>query len=165
MGGRGVAVALRAAVWWLVREIKARSATDVSITAAARVRVSLEAIQNRFLRFISYKYNILRLLYLDYTPLLIQLNVISLAETKRIIDLKFLYNLVNDLINYPKLLNCLNFNVPERQTKSFYILFQKTSYKHVSPLNRLMKLANDDQVDLFNVLTFDGFCNFNILYI
>jgi hypothetical protein len=39
MVGRGVAVASRAAVWWLMRKIKARLATDVSITAAARVHV------------------------------------------------------------------------------------------------------------------------------
>jgi hypothetical protein len=37
----GVAAALRAVVWWLVREIKARSAADVSITAAVRVRVKI----------------------------------------------------------------------------------------------------------------------------
>jgi hypothetical protein len=37
--GRGVAAALRTMVWWLMKEINARSATDVSITAAARVRV------------------------------------------------------------------------------------------------------------------------------
>jgi len=33
-----------------------------------------------------------------------------------------------------------------------------TNYALVSPLNRLMKLANDIQVDLFNCHALDGFC-------
>jgi hypothetical protein len=40
-GRTGVAVTLHAAEWWLMREIRARSATAVSVTAAVRVRVNL----------------------------------------------------------------------------------------------------------------------------
>jgi len=105
---------------------------------------SLEAIKNRFLRFISYKCNIPRSLHTEYIPLLIKLNMTGLAARKNIIDLKFLYKTVNGLINCPELLSSLNFNVPQCQTRSkktFYIQLQRTNYALVSPLNRLMKLA------------------------
>jgi hypothetical protein len=41
MEGRGVAATLRAAEWWLMRKIRARSVTAVSVTAVARIRVIL----------------------------------------------------------------------------------------------------------------------------
>ncbi|KAF0716957.1 Uncharacterized protein FWK35_00032470 [Aphis craccivora] len=109
---------------------------------------SFEAIQNRFFRFISYKCYIPRQSHSIYTPLLMKLNMISLAERRKTIDLKFLFKLVNGHLNCPELLSCLKFNVPHCQTisaKMFYIPFLRTNYAHSSPINRLMKLANDIQ--------------------
>ena len=99
---------------------------------------SLEAIQNYFLRFISYKCNIPRKLHSQYTPLLNQLNMTSLAVKRKIINLKFPYKIVNGFLNYPELLSCLNFNVPHFRTRSantFYIPFQRTNYALCSPIN------------------------------
>ncbi|XP_060878360.1 uncharacterized protein LOC132950803 [Metopolophium dirhodum] len=124
---------------------------------------SLEAIQNRFLRFISYKCNIPRKPHSQYTPLLNQLNMTTLAERRKIIDLKFLYKIVNGFLNCPELLSCLNFNIPHCRTRSantFYISFQRTNYALCSPINRLMKITNDVQIDLFSFPSFDYFCNY-----
>jgi hypothetical protein len=87
---------------------------------------SLEAIQNHFLRFISYKCNIPRKPHSQYTSLLNQLSMTSLAVRRKIIDLKFLYKIVNGFLSSPELLSCLNFNVPHFRTRSantFYIPF------------------------------------------
>jgi len=86
-----------------------------------------EAIQNRF---ILYKYDIHRQPHSQYTPLFIQLNMTSLAIMRKVIDLKFLYNIVNDFFGSPM-----------------------NRYRSI-------KLANDDnvQVDLFIFFTLDSFC-------
>lgn len=112
------------------------------------------------LRFNSYKSDIPRIPHSEYTPLLIKT---SLAERKKIIDLIFPYKIINSLINCPDLLSFLYFNVPyfqTRSTKSFHIPFPRTNYALVSPINRLMKIANDVQVHLFNFQTFNGFYNY-----
>jgi len=83
--------------------------------------------------------DISRLPHSEYTPLLIKLNMTSLAERRIIIDLKCLYKIVNSLINCPDLLSCLNFNVSQyqtRSTKTFYIPFQRTNYALVSSIIR-----------------------------
>ena len=90
--------------------------------------------------------------------------MISLAERRKIIDLKFLFKLVNGHLNCPKLFSCLKFNVPHcrtRSAKTFYIPFQRTKYYALSsPINRLIYVANDVQVDLFKFKSFECFCNY-----
>lgn len=52
----------------------------------------------------------------------------NLNERRKKIDLKFLYKIVNGIINCPELLSCFNFNVPHRRNKSnntFYITFKE----------------------------------------
>jgi len=58
----------------------------------------------------SYKCNILRQ---RQKTLLDTLNMNSLATRRNIIDLKFLYKVVNGIINSSELLNFLNFYIPQ----------------------------------------------------
>jgi len=71
---------------------------------------------------------------------------------------------VNGIINSSELLNYLNFYVPQCQTTStnmFYMQLHKTNYllKFNAPINRMMGLANDTQVDLFNFNSIESFFN------
>jgi len=65
----------------------------------------------------------------------------SLATRKNIIDLKFLYKVVNGIINSSELLNYLNFYVPQYQTRStntFYTQLHRTNYLINAPINRII---------------------------
>jgi len=44
--------------------------------------------------------------------------------------------------------------------KTYYIPFQRTNYALGSPINRLIKVANDVKVDLFIFHYFNCFCNY-----
>lgn len=93
----------------------------------------------------------------------------SLAERSKIIVLKFLYKLVNVYLNFLGLLSFLNFNhVPVRRTSSsntFYIPFQGTNNTLCSPINKLMRLANDVYVDLFYVHSIECFSSYITNYL
>lgn len=128
---------------------------------------SLEGIQNRFLRFVSYKCNIPRQRHTPYKPLLDTLNMNSLEIRRNIIDLKFLYKVLNGFIYSSEILNYLNFYVPKCQTRStntFYLKLQKTNYLNDAPINRIMRLANDTQVDFFSFNSVESFNYFIINY-
>jgi len=94
----------------------------------------------------------------------------NLSERRKKIDLKFLYKIVNGIINCPELLSCFNFNAPHGRNRSnytFYITFKEQMvHLSCSSINRIgiMKLANDVQVDLFNFFTFECFYNYIYLH-
>jgi len=95
-----------------------------------------------------------------YKPLLDTLNTNSLATRRNIIDFKFLYKVVNGIINSRELLNYLNFYVSQCQTRStntFYIQLNRTNYLINALINRMMRLDNDTQVDLFNFNSIESF--------
>lgn len=147
----------------LVRSILEYNSVIWSPSVNAHIQC-LEGIQNRFLRFMSYKYYIPRQRHTPYyKPLLDTLNMKSLATRRNIIDLKFLYKVVNGIINSSELLNCPYFYVPQCQTRStytFYTQLHRTNYLVNAPINRMMKLANDTQVDLFNFNSIESFYNY-----
>jgi len=121
----------------------------------------LESIQNRFLRFLSYKCNIPRLPHSPYNPLLSTLNMSSLAVRRNILDFKFLFKLVNGYIDCPELLSFINLYVPQRQIRNTYTFhnhLHRTNYIMNSPLNRTTRLANETQIDFFNIHSIESFC-------
>ncbi|XP_022162460.1 uncharacterized protein LOC111028218 [Myzus persicae] len=115
----------------------------------------IENVQNRFLRFMSYKCNIIRVPHSSYQPLLNTFNIQSLANRRKVNDLLFLFKLLNGFFYCPELLSFLNFSVPQVRTRSsiittFYINNHKTNYALSAPINRMMAIANDEQIDFFN---------------
>jgi hypothetical protein len=72
-------------------------------TASIHIK-TIEAIQNRFFHFISFKYGIFHRPHSQYEPLLNQFNMKSLDVWKTIIELQFLYKILN---NYLNAMNCL----------------------------------------------------------
>jgi len=123
----------------------------------------LENVQNRFIRFLAFKCNVIRESHSPYQPLLNLFQIDCLSDRRKLIDLKFLFKLVNGYTDCPELLSCLNFNVPQRRTRStniFYICSQRTNYSLSSPINRIMSLANETNIDLFNFTSLESFNNY-----
>jgi len=79
--------------------------------------------------------------HIPYKPLLDTLNKNSLATRRNLIDLMFLYKVVNGIIISSELLNYLNFYVSQCQTIStntFYKQLHRTNYLINAPINRMM---------------------------
>jgi hypothetical protein len=121
---------------------------------------AIESIQNRFLRTVSFRCNVIRQPHTSYQPLLSFLNLESL-ETRRIrLDLCFILKLLNGDIYCPNLLAKLTFNIPNRSTRqsnTFYVPFQSTNYSKNAPVNRCMLLVNKYNPDLFLCTTINAF--------
>lgn len=123
----------------------------------------LDNIQNRFLRFMAFKCNLNRMPHSPYEPLLRYFDIGSLSERRKIFDMKFLFKLVIGYINCPEILGFLNFYVPQCRTRSttmFYIYTHKTNYMSASPMNRIMSIANDLNIELFSFNSIELFNNY-----
>jgi len=83
----------------------------------------------------------------DYTPVLHALNLTSLADRRVKANLGFLQKLIDGSINVPLLLEQVNFKVPLRATRSrvpFAVPLHCTNYGKNKPIDRIMRLANED---------------------
>lgn len=75
-------------------------------------------------------------------------------QRKRL-DLGFIFKLLNSQVYYTELISSLSFLVPyhiSRQLNTFYS-YQSTDYGRNSPMNRVMKLVNIFNIDLFSCTT------------
>ncbi|KAG8333654.1 hypothetical protein J6590_106208 [Homalodisca vitripennis] len=79
-----------------------------------------------------------------------QLHLPSLAARRALLDLMFLYRLLNSLIDCPNILQMINFHVPRqsRHPQLFSMNFHPTNYTYYSTLPRIMRLGNDACADL-----------------
>jgi len=126
---------------------------------------SIESIQNRFLRILCHKCNILRPIYSSYQPILLQFKFDSLKDRKIKFDINFIFKLINCFIDCPILLPKLMFLVPShttRQTDTFYTPSQRTIHNNNSPLIRCMQLVNTHNVDIF---VCNSIISFNVVYL
>lgn len=71
----------------------------------------IERVQNRFLNFIAFKFNI-TIDQDDLTPVRSLLNLPTLAARRELADIYFIYKLINNRIDAPYLLRCVPFNIP-----------------------------------------------------
>jgi len=83
----------------------------------------------------------------DYSPVLLALNLTSLAGRRVKANLGFLGKLIDGSINAPSLLAQVNFKVPHRSSRSrlsFKVPFHRTNYGRYKPIDRMMRLGNED---------------------
>jgi Reverse transcriptase (RNA-dependent DNA polymerase) len=126
----------------------------------------LEKVQQKFLRFLSFKCSIPREPHSSYAPLLSILNLETLEQRRLRLDLYFLYKLLSGNIDCPNFLSQLSFLTPVRITRSKYVFHLKkqvTNYAGNTPCNRIMKTVNELEIDLFispNLYSFKIYCNF-----
>ena len=114
----------------------------------------IEQIQHKFLRYAAYKLNIPCDEIADYTNLENTLNLNTLSLRRRKHDLKILYNIINYRLYDPNLLGKINFHVPPCNTRHNYIFtqpFHRTNYGLNSPISRLTRIANLENLDIFGV--------------
>jgi hypothetical protein len=120
----------------------------------------MESIQNRFLRIIQFRCCIERAPHSSYQPLLSYLKLETLVNRRKRLDLCFIFKLTNGYINCPEQHSLLNFNIQNRrirQFNTFYVQLQCYNYGQNAPINRLMKLANYLNVDLFSSVSLNHF--------
>ncbi|XP_022178173.1 uncharacterized protein LOC111039148 [Myzus persicae] len=105
----------------------------------------LERVQHRFLRFCCFVLGIPHLAH-DYTNIPNVLDLPTLAERRRTLNIKFIRGLITNHIDSPCLLSQVNFKVPLHVSRShvtFHIPNANTNYLQNEPLRRIMSLANE----------------------
>jgi len=106
---------------------------------------SLESIQNNFLRFISFKFNIYMPPHGSYNNVLHFLYILPLNERRILLLSKFLNKLLLGVIDCPELLSSINLkinNLNTRDPKPFYPQFSNKNYILNFPANLLMVAGN-----------------------
>jgi len=77
--------------------------------------------------------------------------------------MKFLFKLIIGYIDFLETLSFLNCYVSQCRTRSttmFYVFTHKTNYGSACPINRIMSIANDLKIDLFNFNSIESFNNY-----
>ena len=108
--------------------------------------VRLERVQRKFMKYAGFRLNIPCEPH-NYESVATQLGLVSLAERRRLADIKFLKNLLDGIIDSPELLSLICFRVPQRPSRSvapFYVPFASTNYLKNEPISRMMSNANVD---------------------
>ncbi|XP_025411040.1 uncharacterized protein LOC112683971 [Sipha flava] len=106
---------------------------------------TIERVQRRFLFYAGYVLGIPHSLH-DYSPVLHELNLLTLADRRLNSNFKFLQNLIGGISDAPSLLSLINFCVlprPTRSTAPVSIPKRSTNYSQNNPIDRLMRLANN----------------------
>lgn len=122
---------------------------------------SIESIQRKCMKFLFFKcYGFYPPRGIDNKILTDSFDMISLYARRKVIAVSFLYNLVNNNIDCPVLLNKVNFLVPRptsRQAHTFYCPFARTNVMYKSPVFNMCRIFNtiSDQCDInFNTLDY-----------
>lgn len=105
----------------------------------------LERIQNKFLRFLSRKADVV-IVNGNYKPILEKFSILTLTRRRAVSDLIMIYKLVNGLVDSPTLTSKLIFNLPIRGLRLqnlFNIPFRNTNSGKNSPLCRATRSYND----------------------
>lgn len=135
-----------------------RPIMEFSVTVWAPHQVGhcsrLDDVQKRFLRLVGVKLGH-RYLDVDLHEMEHQLHLPQLAARRTLLDLLFLYKIVNNQIDCPEILHQLSFGVPRntRRPQLFARSFHPTNYLYYSTMPRLMRVGNDACGDL------DFFCS------
>lgn len=117
----------------------------------------LESIQKRFLWHLAFSCNIAKTVR-SYPARLKHFHMNSLSERRRLLDMLFLYKLVNGTLDVPELLSLLCFSAPKMFTRAsrlnvFKNLNYYTNLGKNAPLNRLItelnRLSSKYSMDLF----------------
>lgn len=81
----------------------------------------------------------------DYASIMRRMNVLTLEQRRNIADINFIYNLFNDVMRCPTLLQLLGLNCPQRLLRSsslLYIHAHNTLYGSNSIINRASMRVN-----------------------
>lgn len=114
---------------------------------------SLSTIQNNFLRYLSYKLHYERTPHSGYDITCNLFRIMPLNKRFNILNCKFLYKLLHNIIDCPEIIERLNFRVNQsssRNNSTFYLSFTSSNYMLYTPANILMSAGNSNKdLDLF----------------
>lgn len=113
----------------------------------------LDKVQRKFLRYIAYKMHI-PMEEINYHQLESSLKIGSLKNRRETADIVFAHKLINGLCDCGELLFRLNFFVPPRllrDQRTFELRQHRTLYGQNSAINRIMKICDNCEKDLFIV--------------
>jgi hypothetical protein len=105
----------------------------------------IEAVQNNFFRFISFKFNIERPPHSDYINVSNFLNLKSLADRRKDSYVILLKNILNNRIDDSYLLSIINLKINRHNIRDpclFYIPHTSLRYMLFSPINTLLTNGN-----------------------
>ncbi|KAE9532748.1 hypothetical protein AGLY_009829 [Aphis glycines] len=115
----------------------------------------LNKIQNNFIRFLCYQCFVYRSPPSDYNVTIRFFNMQSLEQRFMQIKSKFLFKLLNNMIDCPELLQNINFkinSINHRFVNLFYIKHSTTNYMRNSPSNISMSTGNSTKnIDFFEI--------------
>lgn len=117
----------------------------------------VEMVQNKFLRYLTYKITNNYPKFDSYDDLMKQLGYKSLAKRRVIAVLLFIYKLFNNRIGSPNLLSLFNLSVPNPSTRPKYVTFycsrSRTQQHSNSPVLKSIKIfnkySNEYRLDIF----------------
>lgn len=113
--------------------------------------ITLERVQNRFLRFCAFKLHI-RIEDHDYDNVRDILNLPTLESRRTFNGIIFIFKIINSIIDCPYLLESIGFNTPVRRLRNpelFHIDFHSRNYAQCSPINKALKALNSLDLDVF----------------
>lgn len=111
----------------------------------AKDLIRLERVQNKFLNYAAFKFNIQHTPH-DYSNIRQVLNIQTLTTRRDKADLDFLDALLNGSLDVPDLLALIQFKVPNYSSRSqprFSIPPHRTTYGHNHILHRMLRSANN----------------------
>lgn len=104
----------------------------------------IEAVQKRLLKCIQYRAS-QRGLNLELSQIQDLFNLGTLENRRKIMDLTFLFKIMNNIIISPEILSTINFYVPPRDLRHFHLLsYQNSNTRHYFTMtyNRMVTLVN-----------------------
>ena len=105
----------------------------------------LESVQKKFLKMLSFKMN----LSIDQAAK--HYKLLPLAQKRVLSNLHYVFKILNNLINSPFLLSCLNFRVPGRNLRGSDLLnipYLRTNLGQSTPLIRMQSEFNSYCTDV-----------------
>lgn len=106
----------------------------------------IERVQAKFLKSYAFR-NGIYIAGISYEDRCALLNFSTLEFRRKCCDIMFLYKIVNNMVEAPRLLGLLNFNVPfssyrTRSQNLFRCPFHRTNYGFHAPMSRIQRLYN-----------------------
>lgn len=142
---------LKCLYYTLVRTILEYASTVWSPSYQIHIE-SIEKVQNRFLRYMSYKTGIPAIEF-SATQARVQFNIQKLSTRRNHADVVLIYKIMNNVIKCSDLLSRFALSVPVRSTRSiqmFAVSFHRCNYGKSSPISRITAVANNVQIDFFS---------------
>lgn len=105
----------------------------------------IESVQTKFLRYLRYRLQ-QRRYTLDISAIRELFGLSMLENRRKYLDMCFIFNIINGIINSSHLLGSISFSIPARDLRRYPLLSSKTCHsRHAQnmPMNRLVNYVNE----------------------